>query len=145
MLIAFCDQKAIVHHKFVPEGETVNQHFYQQVLIRLHNRVRRSKWELWSDKLWLFHHDNAPAHKAISVRQLLVKKQITALNYPPYSPDLAPCNFCFFFQDEGCDKRNSFLVSRRNQGFSDEGAEETQRRRFYQVVPWVAGLNAKVY
>ena len=39
----------------------------------------------------VLHHDNAPAHKAISVRQLLLKKQVTALDHPPYSPDLAPC------------------------------------------------------
>ena len=29
MLIPFLDHKSMVHHKFVPEGETVNQHFYQ--------------------------------------------------------------------------------------------------------------------
>ena len=39
MLIAFFNQKGMVHHEFVPEGETVNQHFYQQVLIHLHNPV----------------------------------------------------------------------------------------------------------
>ena len=86
MLITFFDQKGMVYREFVPEGETVNQHFYQQVLIRLHNRVRCSRQELWSDKSWLLHHDNTPAHKAISVRKLLVKKQITALDHPPYFP-----------------------------------------------------------
>ena len=96
LLIAFFDQKGMVHHQFVPEGETVNQQFYQQVLIRLHNRVRRSRREMWNDKSWLFHNDNAPARKAISVRQLLVKKQITALDHPPYSPDLTPCDFWLF-------------------------------------------------
>ena len=73
----------MVHHEFVPEDETVNQHFYQQVLMHLHNQVQCSRRELWSDKSWLFHHDNAPAHKAISVRQLLIKKQITALDHHP--------------------------------------------------------------
>ena len=34
MLIAFFDQKGLVHHELVPEGETMNQHFYHQVLIR---------------------------------------------------------------------------------------------------------------
>ena len=96
MLIVFFNQKGMVHHDFVPEGETVNHHFYQQVLIHLHNQVRHSRQELWSDKSWLLHHDNTPAHKAISVRQLLVKKQITALDHPPYSPDLAPCDFWLF-------------------------------------------------
>ena len=33
----FFDQKCMVHRESVPEGETVNQHFYQQVLICLLN------------------------------------------------------------------------------------------------------------
>lgn len=96
MLTAFFDQKGLVHHEFVPEGQTVNQHFYQQVLNRLHDRVRRSRRALWRDKSWLLHHDNAPAHTALSVRQFLANKQITALDHPPYSPDLAPCDFWLF-------------------------------------------------
>ena len=96
MLIAFFNQQGLVHHEFVPEGETVNQHFYQQVIIHLHNRVRRSRRALWSDKSWLLHHDNAPALNVISVRQLLVKKEITALDHPLYFPDLAPCDFWLF-------------------------------------------------
>ena len=37
MLIAFFEQKGLVYHDFVPEGEAVNQYFYQQVLICLHD------------------------------------------------------------------------------------------------------------
>ena len=98
MLIAFFDQKDLVHHEFVPEGETVNQYFCQKVLIRLHGRVLRIRRALWSDKSWLLHHDNAPAHNRLSVRQLLVTKQGTALDHPTYSPDLAPCDFWLFPQ-----------------------------------------------
>ena len=43
MLITFFDQKGLVHHEFVPQGQTVNQHFYQQVLNRLNDRVRRCR------------------------------------------------------------------------------------------------------
>ena len=101
MLITFFDQKGMVHYEFVPEGEIVNQHFYQQVLICLHNRVQCSWQELWSDKSWLLHHDNAPIHKAISVRQLLVKNSFWSKTnnsslHPPYSPDLALCGFWLF-------------------------------------------------
>ena len=96
MLIVFFDQKSLIRYKLVPEGETVSQYFCQHVLIRLHDLVRRSKRALWSDKSWLLHNDNAPAHNAVSVRQLLVKKQIAALNHPPYSPYLAPCDFWLF-------------------------------------------------
>jgi hypothetical protein len=42
------------------------------------------------------HHDNAPAHTALSVREILASKQITVLEHPLYSPDLAP-NYFFVF------------------------------------------------
>ena len=96
MLIAFFDRHGVIHHEFVPQGQTVNQHFYQQVLNRLHDRVRRCRRQLWSTSSWFLHHDNAPAHTALSVRELLSKKQVPALDHPPYSPDLAPCDFWLF-------------------------------------------------
>ena len=37
MLITFFDQKGLVHHELVPQDQTVNQHFYQQVLNRINN------------------------------------------------------------------------------------------------------------
>jgi len=40
--------------------------------------------------------DNAPGHTALSIREFLAKKNISVLPHPPYSPDLAPCNFYLF-------------------------------------------------
>ena len=93
MLIVFFDNKGRVHHEFVPQGQTVNQHFYKEVLSRLIARIRRSRRDLWENNRWILHHDNAPAHNALSIRQFLAEKQITTLEHPPYSPDLAPCDF----------------------------------------------------
>jgi transposase len=45
---------------------------------------------------WQQHIDNAPAHTALSVGEFLANKQITVLEHPPYSPDLAPNNFFLF-------------------------------------------------
>jgi hypothetical protein len=42
------------------------------------------------------HHDNAPAHAALSVREFLATKQITVLEHPAYSPDLARGDFVLF-------------------------------------------------
>ena len=42
------------------------------------------------------HHDNAPAHTALSVREFLATKQITLLEHPVYSPDLAHDDFFLF-------------------------------------------------
>ena len=39
MLITFFDHQGRVHHDFVPEEQTVNQHFYKEVLIRLVNKI----------------------------------------------------------------------------------------------------------
>ena len=44
----------------------------------------------------IIYQDNAPAHKALSVKKFLANKNITVLEQPPYSPDLAPCNVWLF-------------------------------------------------
>jgi hypothetical protein len=42
------------------------------------------------------HQDNAPAHYALSVQQILANTNITVLEHPPYSPDLFRLDFCLF-------------------------------------------------
>jgi len=42
------------------------------------------------------HHYNAPAHTALPVREFLATKQITVLELPAYSPDLAPSDIFLF-------------------------------------------------
>ena len=44
----------------------------------------------------IVHHDNAPIHMALSVREFLATKQITVLEQPAYSPDIAPSDFLLF-------------------------------------------------
>jgi len=38
-----------------------------------------------------------PAHSALSVREFLADKKIPVVPHPPYSPDLATCDFFFLF------------------------------------------------
>jgi len=92
----FFDCHGIVHHEFAPEGQTVNAAFYMEVLKRLRDRVRRVRPEFWEGRRWILHHDNAPAHSALIVCEFLAQNFITALEHPPYSPDLAPCDFFLF-------------------------------------------------
>ena len=84
----------IVHKEFVPPGQTVNHTFYKDVLERLRKRVQRVRRDIADD--WVLQHDNAPAHTALSIREFLAKKNISVLPHPPYSPDLAPCDFYLF-------------------------------------------------
>lgn len=94
MLIVFFDRRGIVHKEFVPPEKTVNGAFYSEVLTRLRNRITRARPAL--AKSWKLHHDNAPCHGAIVVRQLLAKFGVATLPHPPYSPDLAPPDFFLF-------------------------------------------------
>ena len=112
MLIVFFDFRGIVHHEFLPPGQTVTQHVYKEVLERLRKRVLRVRPDLAPDK-WVLHHDNAPAHSAISVKQFLAHKTILTLEHAPYSPDLAPCDFFLF------PKLKSFLKGTRSDDLED--------------------------
>jgi len=95
MLIYFFEVREIVHSEFVPADQTDNQAFYQKVLKRLHNSLRRKRPDSWD---WFFHRDNAPAYAALSVRQFLTKKGMTTMPHPFYSPDIAPCYFFLLSQ-----------------------------------------------
>uniref|UniRef100_A0A3B4Z9Q2 Tc1-like transposase DDE domain-containing protein n=1 Tax=Stegastes partitus TaxID=144197 RepID=A0A3B4Z9Q2_9TELE len=84
---------------FLPQGQTINQHIYKEILQRLLCSVR---------DLWLLHHDNTPAHNALSIRQFLAEKNIAVLEQPPYSPHLAPWDFFLFSKLKGVIKGTRF-------------------------------------
>ena len=59
----------------------------------LREKVRRKRSDLFASNSWILHHNNAPAHTALSVREFLTTIQITVLEHPAYSRDLAPSDF----------------------------------------------------
>jgi len=93
MLICFFDSEGVAHLEFVPQGHTVNQFYYREVLERLRKRVVHVRTSIADN--WMLQHDNAPCHTAISVIEFLAKKGIPVVPQPPYSPDLSPCDFFF--------------------------------------------------
>jgi len=95
MMIVFLDLDGIVRAEFVPRNTTVNSEYYKGLLERLRNYVRRKRPEKWANG-FILHHDNAPCHTPLLVWQFLSNKNITVCRHPPYSPDLAPCDFWLF-------------------------------------------------
>jgi hypothetical protein len=92
MLITFFDINGIIHKEFVLAGQTVNSAYYCDISWRLCENVRRLRPEIWRQN-WLLHHNNAPSHTSFFTREFLTKNNMTGIPHPPYSPDLAPCNF----------------------------------------------------
>jgi len=85
-----------VMRKNVPRGETVNKELYLNVMKCLRAAVRRKRPEAWTNNTWMLHHDNAPAHASLLIREFLTKHETTVVSQPPYSPDLAPADFFLF-------------------------------------------------
>ena len=46
--------------------------------------------------MWNLHHDNAPAHAAMFVREFLAKNKAVIMPQSPYSSDLVPADFFLF-------------------------------------------------
>jgi len=44
----------------------------------------------------MLHHDNAPAHASLLIREFLAKQETIVVPQPPYSPDLAPADIFLF-------------------------------------------------
>ena len=80
--------------------------------------------ELWRSVEWLLHHDNAPTHTALSVRQFLTKNRMTSASHPPYSLDLAPCDFFLFPRMKRDLKGKRFQNVEEVRGKKDGGTED---------------------
>jgi hypothetical protein len=55
--------------------------------------MKRKRGELWRDHLLILHHDNPQTHPSLRVPQFLAGKGISAMDHPPYFPDLPPADF----------------------------------------------------
>ncbi len=99
-----------------PLDKTVNKEYYAKVLWKFRKRFRRKRPALFKSGQWHFHQDNAPFHNSILVTDYFTKMGIKTVPHPPYSPDLAPCDFWLFPKlrgdERGCDEGHWHAHSR---------------------------------
>jgi histone-lysine N-methyltransferase SETMAR len=58
--------------------------------------VRRKRPENLRTNSWFLLHYNAPAHRSVLVKDFLAKNNVTTLEHPPNSPDLAVTDIYLF-------------------------------------------------
>ena len=92
----FYDSTDMIYIHRVPTGQTVNKEYYVEVLREFRKRFHQKWPTLFKSGLCHFHQDNAPVHNSILVTDYLTKMGIKTVPQRPYSPDLAPNDFCSF-------------------------------------------------
>ena len=91
----------------VKKGKSISGKYYKDVVLKKLKKYYQ-KWHPVTGfkhvRLLLY---NAPAHTSAIVTIFLQKDKLTVLTHPPYSLDLAPCDFFLFL------KLKTFLTGRR--------------------------------
>ena len=96
LMIPSFDSTGMIYMHWVPIGQTVNKEYYVDVLREFRKRFCRKRPALFKSGQWHFHQDNTPVHNSFLVTGYLSKMGIKTVPHPPYSPDLAPCDFWLF-------------------------------------------------
>ena len=73
-----------------------------EVLREFRERFHRKRPAFIKSGQWHFYQVNAPVHNSILVADYVTKIGIKTVPHPPYSPDLAPCDFWLFPKLTGC-------------------------------------------
>ena len=89
-----------IHQSWLAKGLRLG--YYVEVLREFRKRFRGKRPVLFKSSQWHFQQDNAPVLNSILVTDYLTKMCIKIFPQPPYSPDLAPCDFWLFPKFKGC-------------------------------------------
>jgi hypothetical protein len=121
----------IVHYQFITEGKPVNKEMYTDIIRRLTDAVSKQHPADWRN-MFVFFHDNAPAHRSVLNKDFLTKNKVTTLEHRPYSPGLSPAPaICFLHCDQHCNDGALMilLTSIRMQGRAEKA-----------ITKWLPGL-----
>lgn len=97
LLSIWWDQKGVIHHELLKQGETVTGELYRDQIIRLAEvmREKRPEYEKRQHKVILLH-DNARPHVTKRVQETLELLRWEVLPHAAYSPDCAPSDYHLF-------------------------------------------------
>ena len=119
----------IVRATFVPRNTTANSEYYKGLLERLRNDVHRKRPGKLANG-FILHHDNALCHTSLLLQQFLSNKNIMVCPHPPYSPDLALCDFWLFPKVK--------MTMTGHRGSHDSATKDTHERGLPELLQKVA-------
>jgi histone-lysine N-methyltransferase SETMAR len=138
MATVFWDIHGLLLLDFAPAGSTINATAYQKSLKKLKAAIRRKRPELLTEGV-ILHHDNARPHTAVATVHLLTSWGWEILPHPPYSPDLAPCDFHLF------PKMKKHLRNQRFECTADAQIEAKNWLRSQDASFFYEGLDKLIY
>ncbi len=94
MICVFFDVQGVIHVEFLMTR--VTSEVYIDILMHLRDSIRLRRPRLWREHNWILLDDNASVHTSDETMTFLHQVKMTRGDHPPYSPDLAPCDFFLF-------------------------------------------------
>ena len=122
----FWDSQGMIMIDYLEQGRTVNGAYYEGKLKGLHQEIAR-KMQGKLTQCVLLLQDKAHAHTSQVVMTAATECGFEILPYPPYSPDMAPCDFYLI------PKLKSHLPG--TQYGSNDGVMDSMPAHFLE--PWV--------
>lgn len=126
MVAVFFRRQGLVAAVPLEKGRTVTAQWYCDVCLPSAFEKLENERPSAGLRGILLHHDNAPAHTAARTLDVLHEQGVRLVTHPPYSPDLAPCDFYLF------PKLKHHLRGTR---FEDENAAVTEMSRILEDMP----------
>jgi histone-lysine N-methyltransferase SETMAR len=91
----FWDAEGILFIGYLEKGKKKTGEYYSNLLTRLDEKIHEKRPGL-QKKSFIFHQNNAPAHKSVLEMGKLRDLHYELLKHSPYSPYLAPSHSCDF-------------------------------------------------
>lgn len=96
MIASFFCKTGHIATVVLEDQKTVNSEWYVSVCVPTVLSAWRDKRPKSGIRHLLWHHDNASAHTSARTLDFFNSENVHILPHPPYSPDLAPCDFYLF-------------------------------------------------
>jgi histone-lysine N-methyltransferase SETMAR len=96
LVCIFFRESGVQHITYWDKGETVDNISYVNDCLKPLVKVINKQRPAYGCKNLKFHHDNARPHVHQNVVNYLKEQNFILMDHPPYSPDLAPCDFWLF-------------------------------------------------